>query len=128
MAFQVTPELQPFRPSWRTVIRITNQVDPALLAPAARRAEAFRQQPLYSIQGSVRQDGRKHASYNLANTCITFQAAIPRDRLRPAYSQGCRLAEDVVPPCVTADDTPGRSGHGQPHTKGEQRPQTGEEL
>src|SRR5204862_2473649 len=28
------------------VIRLTNQVDPAPLAPALRRAEAFRQQPL----------------------------------------------------------------------------------
>jgi hypothetical protein len=32
-------------------------VDLALLAPAAGSAEAFRQQPLQSIQGSVRQNG-----------------------------------------------------------------------
>src|SRR5262249_33136510 len=69
-----------------------------------------------------------HSSYNLANTCITFQAAIPRDRLRPVYGQGCRLAEDAVPPRARADDTPARSGHDQPDPEGTRRPQTGEEL
>jgi RNA-directed DNA polymerase len=39
------------------VIRIANQVDLAFLASAARLAEAFRQQPLQSIQSSIRQDG-----------------------------------------------------------------------
>jgi hypothetical protein len=78
--------------------------------------------------GDVAQALRVHSSYNLANTCITFQAAIPRDRLRPVYGQDCRLAEDAVPPRASADDTPARSSHGQPDPEGAHRPQTGEEL
>jgi hypothetical protein len=59
---------------------------------------------------------------------MIFQAAIPRDRLRPVYGQGCRLAEDVVPPCVITDDTSGRSGHGQAHTEGKNRAQSGKDV
>src|SRR5262245_39728506 len=44
------------------VIRIANQVDLALLASAARLAEAFRQQPLQPIQGPVRQNRRYYSS------------------------------------------------------------------
>src|SRR5262249_41119442 len=48
---------RPFTPSWRTVIRIADQVDlvhPSLLR---RLGEVIRQEPLQSIQGPVRQRG-----------------------------------------------------------------------
>ena len=39
------------------VIRITDQVDLGLPLPLGRVVEAFRQQPLQSIQGPIRQRG-----------------------------------------------------------------------
>src|SRR5262249_52467642 len=57
MAFWSGPCARSVTPSWRTVIRITNQVDLAVPASAAWVAEVFGQQPLQSIQGSVRQGG-----------------------------------------------------------------------
>src|SRR6266566_4212889 len=48
---------KPRRARDNEVIRIAYKVDLAFPASAARRAEAFRQQPLQSIQGSIRQDG-----------------------------------------------------------------------
>src|SRR5271167_3647514 len=44
------------------VIRITNQVNLTLPVPAPRNSKAFRQQPLQSIQGSVRQGGRNNTA------------------------------------------------------------------
>ena len=110
------------------VVRIANQVDLAPRALAARCAEAFRQQPLQSIQGSIRQCGGNRPSHNLANRYITVQTAIPRDRLRPMYGQGCRQAEDGVPPRSSTDEAPGGGGHGRHSISHQEDPESTQGL
>jgi hypothetical protein len=69
------------------VIRIADEVD--FVLPLLRcGGEAFRQQPLQSIQGPVRQDGGNHAPNNVAKSSLIPDSIITRAQLRPKYGQG----------------------------------------
>ena len=79
--------------------------------------------PGHRPQQGTPQGGVRAPSHNLANSCITFQAAIPRDRLRPVYGQGCRLAEDHPSPGSTTEDSPGGIRHASCREQDKEAPQ-----
>src|SRR5258705_6344083 len=70
------------------VIRIADQVDFGLPLSFRRVREAFRQQPLQSIQGPIRQRGGSSAPNNVAKSSLIPDSVISRTRLRPKYGQG----------------------------------------
>jgi hypothetical protein len=47
------------------------------------------------IQVDVRQEGRNHASNNVAKSWPAFQTVIPRSRLKPRYGQGSTFGQDL---------------------------------
>ncbi len=64
------------------------------------------------VEINVREQGRDHASYNVAKLSLIPETSIPRARLRPRYGQGWLGGGASSRACQSANEKMGGLGHG----------------
>lgn len=65
------------------VVGITHEPQPPML-----------KLPIQFVENDIGQQGREHASNDVAKLGLTFHIVIPRSRLKPTYGEGSRFKQD----------------------------------